>query len=169
MTVRTLGKLISLLLICFLSYSVSTPTERTIVKTQMIILPIVEVTAKKPEHLAFKELSTQVLEEIIHKESRGNIKAKGDRHLRDFALGVVQLRMCAIRDVNETYGTHYTSNDRLDSLKSVEIYHLYLGKGIKLFTRKYNKLPTPIQVKAMWNGGIYAGYRNAKALRYARR
>tara|TARA_R110000796_G_scaffold231853_4_gene349918 strand:+ start:6196 stop:6705 length:510 start_codon:yes stop_codon:yes gene_type:complete len=169
MTVRTIGEFYSLLLICLLSYSVSMPNERTIVRTQMIILPFVEVAAKKPEHLVFKELSTQVLEEIIHKESRGNTKAKGDKHLRDFALGIVQLRMCAIRDVNKTYGTHYTSHDRLDSLKSVEIYHLYLGKGIKLFTRKYNKLPTPIQVKAMWNGGIYGGYRNAKALRYAKR
>lgn len=129
-------------------------------------LPEVVVTAK---FLNYKKITTIILEDIISKESRGNPKAIGDTHLKDYALGIVQIRMCCIKDVNKTYGTKFSSKDRLDVEKSIEIYHLYLEKGITLYLKKYNRMPTHIEIKAMWNGGIYKGYKNKQALAYARR
>lgn len=158
--------------IFFLLFSVVLfPSITALEKTQKIIyiaaLPEVVVTAR---HQPFIKLTKSVLEKIMDKETPNrNPSAKGDTHLVDFALGIIQIRMCCVRDVNKTYGTNYTSEDRLNVQKSIEIYHLYLEKGIILYLKKYNRIPTKIEVQAMWNGGIYNGYQNAKALRYARR
>ena len=104
---------------------------------------------------------------IIGKESGGNTRAVGDTHLSTPSIGIVQIRIPCLRDVNKLYGTNYVPDDRYSKEKSFEIYYYYLSHGIRLFKQKYGKSPTPTQVKAMWNGGIYGGYKNKQALRYA--
>lgn len=132
-----------------------------------ITLPTVEVVDR---YYPFYKLTNSVLEDVMSKETPDrNPHTIGDTHLKDYALGILQIRMCCLNDVNKIYGKSYTSNDRINVDKSIEIYHLYLEKGISLYLKKYDRLPTKIEVQAMWNGGIYGGYRNAQALRYARK
>lgn len=84
------------------------------------------------------------------------------------AYGVLQIRGICVKDVNRIYGTDFTHSDMWDTLIAERVFQLYLSHGIKLYKAKYQRLPTPIQLAAMWNGGAYKGYHYPMALTYGR-
>ena len=138
-----------------------------------ILEPIKKLKVNIPTVIDFevdqknRALIEGIYAELIRKESNGNPNARGDLNLKDWAAGILQIRMCCLKDVNKSYKTKYTSDDRFNVQASTEMFYLYLNKGIKRYAKKFGKPPTTRQIKAMWNGGIYGGYKNKQALRYA--
>ena len=57
------------------------------------------------------------------------VESDGDYHPADGdggkAVGPLQIWMCVVEDVNQRYGTEYTSADRRDLSRSVEIFCRY--------------------------------------------
>lgn len=72
---------------------------------------------------------------------------------RGKALGVLQIRVEVIKDVNRVYHTRYVHRDALDPKKSFEICRLYLGYWGKHYTKHTGKQPTNEVYARIWNGG----------------
>jgi hypothetical protein len=60
-----------------------------------------------------------------HRDNKGNVKV-GDKHLKNKAIGIAQVRKPALDDVNANFGTNFTMNDLQDANKNAEIGTLYL-------------------------------------------
>ena len=96
-------------------------------------------------------------------ETNNNPKAIGDNGR---AYGVLQIHNICIKDVNKVYGTSFSHKDAFIPHKAEVIALLYLKQGVKLFKRKYNKLPTDEEIIRMYNGSIYNGYKKRTTKRY---
>lgn len=97
-----------------------------------------------------------ILPTIITIESNNNPNTIGDNGK---AIGLLQIHKECVQDVNRTFNTNYSHNQMIDSLKSVQVFKLYLTKGINRYMYKYDKYPQTNHIVRMWNGGIYQGYR----------
>jgi len=92
-----------------------------------------EITQKEIDQIANDAgLSTELLNKRLDKESnrqhrdeKGNVKI-GDKHLKNKAYGIAQVRKPALDDVNANYGTNFTIDDLQDANKNAEIGTLYL-------------------------------------------
>ena len=99
----------------------------------------------------FEQHKQNVLSKIIQIESEWNTMAIGDN---GSAIGLLQIRPIMIKEVNRLLKEErYTLEDRWDSLKSIEIFHIFQDIvnpdwDEELAARK-------------WNGGI-RGERNPK-------
>ena len=81
-------------------------------------------------------------EAVCAVESGGNPRAVGDKGK---AVGIAQIHPIMVKDVNAFAGTSFTLKDRLDPVKSKEMFTLY--------TEHYGK-GRSVQFKArIWNGG----------------
>lgn len=69
------------------------------------------------------------------------------------ALGVLQIQMVVIDDVNRIYKTKYVHKDALDKKKAFEICRLYLGYWGAQYKKKTGKEPTDEVLARIWNGG----------------
>lgn len=88
-------------------------------------------------------------------ESHGDPQALNSR---EGAVGIAQIRMISLRDANRIIGREkYRSDDRLDPVKSFEMF--------RLLVRYYAPCGTPEQWSRIWNGGP-DGPHQASTLRY---
>jgi hypothetical protein len=99
----------------------------------------------------FEQHKENVLQKIIHIESKGNPTAVGDKGT---AVGLLQIRPIMIDEINRLLGEQkFSLEDRWDSLKSIEMFYTF------------NEIVNPDWneelVARRWNGGI-RGERNSK-------
>jgi len=86
---------------------------------------------------------------IAYKESRIRTGLTGDKHLKNKAHGIFQVRLPALKDVNDYYKTSYTIDNMKDSLNdNITAGALYF----KMMADKYGAKTTKQQL-AMYNGG----------------
>ena len=111
-------------------------------------------------HIFSQEIETCYLRGIVNDlkelETNNNPKAIGDNGR---AYGVLQIHKICVKDVNRIYGTNFSHKDAFIPHKAEAIALLYLKEGIRLFKKKYNKLPTDEEIVRMWNGSIYSGFK----------
>ena len=84
------------------------------------------------------------------------------------AFGRYQVHIEAVLDVNRIYGTHYKHRDMFNPYYAEDVlvkYLTYWGK----FNNKHKGIPINYKTLAsMWNGGGPKGFKNKRALAYAR-
>lgn len=69
------------------------------------------------------------------------------------ALGVLQIRVEVVKDVNRVYRTRYVHRDALDPKKSFEICRLYLSYWGRHYEKETGNKPTDEVLARIWNGG----------------
>ena len=87
--------------------------------------------------------SEQLIDALVHVESKGIVHAIGDNGK---AIGILQIHTEVVDDVNKAYGTAYAYVDRKSVEKSREICkkYLILHGGLNATNEKYARI---------WNGG----------------
>jgi len=85
-------------------------------------------------------------------ESGMNPKAIGDNGK---SVGIMQIQVPVITDVNYFCKKKYKSIDRFDAQKSFEICKLYLEYWGSVYTDRTGKEPSPEVLAKIWNGGAY--------------
>jgi hypothetical protein len=86
--------------------------------------------------------SATLIAAIMMVESGGDCKAVGTHG----EVGPAQIKMDVIVDVNERFGTAYTSEDRRSVVKSAEVMRLYI--------ERYGHAELDDEERArLWNGG----------------
>jgi len=83
-------------------------------------------------------------------ESGMNPKAIGDNGK---SVGIMQIQVPVITDVNYFCKKKYKSIDRFDAQKSFEICKLYLEHWGSVYTDRTGKEPSPEVLAKIWNGG----------------
>lgn len=122
------------------SYSVSEfPTKPQI--TKVSIEPPVIITPKPIDEL---------INALIHVESRGIDSAIGDKHLKEPSVGVLQIRPIMVREVNRIckkkgLKEQFTLKDRFDREKSIHMFMIWKGY--------YHKDSNFEAIARSWNGG----------------
>jgi len=77
-------------------------------------------------------------------ESDNNPFAIGDKHLKDYSYGIVQVRKARLKDYYNKTGVKYSEMDMFDPVKSKELFMYYASR--------YN--PSQIrEISSEWNGG----------------
>ncbi len=101
---------------------------------------------------------------LIEKESSGRDYALGDTNLTQWAYGPLQIREDCVRDVNERFGTRYTSKDMYGNRAlSVWVCQKYLER---FATRKLlGHEPTDEDRARIWNGGP-SGWKKKSTIGY---
>lgn len=112
------------------------------------------------------EIFFKTLAEI---ESKNNPSAIGDKHLRNHAYGLYQMRKPAIQDVNKFYKCNYTEKDCLNP----KIAKIMAAKYLVLLKNNYErnnptKKVTPYVLSRLWNGG-YNGMDKSSTKEYGLR
>ena len=97
-----------------------------------------------------------ILAVILETESSNGINLIGDG---GDSIGPLQIQECVIEDVNEYFGTSYTSDDRWNVDKSKDICKLYLARWSKYY-RDMGIESTPNMLFAIWQGGGPHGLEN---------
>lgn len=99
-----------------------------------------------------------ILLAIAKQESGLNPSAIGDKHLKNHAYGILQIRKPALIDVNETFKTNYTEEDLIPTnpkdkdevdkaiKNSIDVYRKYLQRY-----RMSKK--SAEEISKFWNGG----------------
>ena len=97
---------------------------------------------------------TNLIDAIIHVESRGNSMA---HNKREDAVGVLQIRPIMLREVNRLLGyDKYNLEDRWSKAKSIEMFEVI---------REHTTKPTDEKLARNWNGG-WNGYKKPSTLKY---
>ena len=121
-------------------------------------------------HIFSQEIEICYLKEIVKDlkelETNNNPKAIGDNGR---AYGVLQIHNICVKDVNRVYGTNFSHKDAFIPHKAEAIALLYLKEGVRLFKKKYNRLPTDEDIVRMYNGNIYNGYKKVSTKGYYKR
>ena len=103
-----------------------------------------------------------LLPALIFVESGGRADAVGDNGA---AVGILQIQLICLEDVNRIWSTNYAANDRYDRRKSAEIAILYLWHYGKAYEQKTGE-PASLEVLAkIWNGGPF-GYKKEATEKY---
>jgi len=98
--------------------------------------------AKANERVPKKTL----VEAIIEVESLGNDNAIGDKNLKDWAYGPMQIRQPCVDDVNRRLGTQYSAKECLGNRElSIKIFETYM--------LIYDLNVTDEHKARLWNGG----------------
>lgn len=111
-------------------------------------------------------------EAVMLTESRGNLYAVGDKHLRHWAYGPFQVRQPVVDDLNRLCGTELRRKlgrtlQPKDFLGRVELSVW----AFEYYTRYYatrerlGRAPTDEDRARIWNGGPN-GYKNPRTVRY---
>lgn len=89
---------------------------------------------------------TSLVDAIIMVESGGNDYAVGDKHLRNWAYGAMQIRLPAVMDVNRYLGIDHKPQDCLGNRAlSIKIFNTYC--------MIYSENKTDEEKARLWNGG----------------
>lgn len=100
------------------------------------------------------DLISILLPVLVFIESGGDPKAVGDRDGCQYkAIGLLQIHIGVVYDVNRVCGKKYTRSDRWDAEKSKEICRLYLLHWGKHYEKTTGKKATLEILARCWNGG----------------
>ena len=77
-----------------------------------------------------------ILYAITKHESHFDPFAEGDKHLKDHAYGILQIRQPVLTDVNETFGTSYTIDDLVPKSKTVGDITIAVNNSIDIYTKQ---------------------------------
>ena len=119
--------------------------------------PIKEIVVEIPQIDEF-----ELVNALIHIESRGNDSAIGDTHLGEPSIGVLQIRPIMVREINRILklkGTkhRFKLKDRFSREKSIEMFLIW-----KEFHHKDSDYE---EIARSWNGGPN-GPKNQKTYNY---
>ena len=134
-------------------------------RTFFIILSILISTHNYSQNIEDCYLR-EIIDTLKTLETNNNPSAIGDNGR---AYGVLQIHKICVKDVNRAYGTKFSHKDAFIPYKAENIALLYLKLGVKVFKRKYNRLPTDEELIRMYNGGIYSGYKKRATRTYYNR
>lgn len=102
-------------------------------------------TNKELREELLKQHTTKVILAIMRQESNDG-KELYSSAVWENAVGILQIRPVMLNEVNNILGfKKYVLNDRLDSLKSIEMF--------MVFQKKYNPNMDLEQAARKWNGG----------------
>ena len=102
-------------------------------------------------------------------ESNNNPKAIGDKHLKNHAYGLYQMRQPAVDDVNRCFKTTYKAEDMLNPVIARDAAQKYLTLLSNYWIkRNKNKPLTPNILARLWNGG-YTGDNRETTLSYEKK
>lgn len=108
--------------------------------------------------------SDRLVAALIAKESGGNDRAVGDRHLADKAYGCLQIRKPCVTDYNRAHGTSYRAADCIGNRElSVKICQWYIGNYAT--EKRLGRKPTDEDMARIWNGGP-AGWKKKSTVSY---
>ena len=125
-------------------------------------------TFKTIDHFDAIELmskNTQFINAIAFKESSNRAKVVGDKHLRNKAYGLMQIRKPCLNDVNRVYGTSYTRQDCLNPKTSKIIFSKYISYWGKRYYINNKRIPSYQTLARIWNGGP-KGYKKNSSKKY---
>ena len=107
--------------------------------------------------------NNNILKAITEVESKGNLRAVGDKNLKDKAYGPLQIRQPVLDDVNKYYKTMYTVDHLTNQVHSEDIFNKYID--IYATKKRLGHEPTPEDKARIWNGGPN-GFRKNTTLAY---
>ena len=111
----------------------------------------------------------EVIEHLIRVENPSrNVHAVGDRHLRNKAYGLLQIRKPYLDDVNKIAGTKYTIKDMKDPVLARWAAKVYLNHYGNIYLRKTGEVPT-LEVYARIHNGGPNGWKKASTNDYIRK
>ena len=88
-------------------------------------------------------------------ESNFNPYAVGDKHMKQYSYGIVQIRKSRLDDYFRQTGIRYDVKDMFDPVKSKEVFMFYCtGTDMETLARNWNGGPKGMQKKATikyWN------------------
>jgi len=112
---------------------------------------------------------------MLKENSKQDPNAVGDKHLRNKAYGLLQIRSPYLKDVNKIAGKNevrrlwgkdqLTMEDMKDQAKAEWAFHVYLSHYGKVYTRKTGKVPTAEVYARIHNGGPN-GWRDKDTFKY---
>lgn len=120
--------------------------------------------------------SDELIYGVTRKENPGqDPDAVGDKHLRNKAYGLLQIRAPYLKDVNRIAGRkevrrvwgkdRLTMADMKDPAKAEWAFHVYLWHYGNVYTKKTRKVPTAYVYARIHNGGPN-GWRDKDTVRY---
>lgn len=122
--------------------------------------------------------SEALMHALIQRENpRRDLNAVGDRHLRNKAYGLLQVRPPYVNEVNRIVGkkemcrrwgkSKLTAKDMKDPAKAKWVCHRYLSYYGKYYTKKTHKKPT-IEVYARIHNGGPIGWKKKSTVKYGK-
>ena len=108
--------------------------------------------------------SDELIYGVVQRENPGmNPNAIGDKHMRNKAYGLLQIRAPYLKDVNRIAGKKevrrvwgkdkLTMADMKDSAKAEWAFHVYLSYYGEIYRQKTSKIPTAYVYARIHNGG----------------
>ncbi len=121
--------------------------------------------------------SDELLYGVVQRENPSlNPNAVGDKHMRNKAYGLLQIRAPYLKDVNRIAGKkeirrkwgkdRLTMKDMKNRRMAEWAFHVYLSHYGKIYTRKTGKIPTAEVYARIHNGGP-TGWQDDKTKKYA--
>lgn len=114
---------------------------------------------------------------VLRENPSRNPNAVGDKHMRNKAYGLLQIRAPYLKDVNKIAGRDeirkrwgkdkLTMKDMKDQAKAEWAFHVYLSHYGKIYTHRTGKIPT-VEVYARIHNGGPNGWRDKDTLKYGK-
>lgn len=112
-----------------------------------------------PKYMCAKDIYSAIAEV----ESNNNDFAY---NAKEDAAGRYQIRMIYLEDVNRINKTHYTSDDRFDPVKSLEMVRIYTTHYASVYSKRTGNPITDEVIARIHNGGGYRGALKASTEKY---
>lgn len=106
-------------------------------------------------------LAIAMVESTMNPAALGDYNSQGQAQ----AVGLLQIHNAVIQDVNRVYKTDYVSADRLDPIKSQEIFVYYVTYWAQKYEKKTGLAATDEVRARIWNGGP-SGYKKDSTKKY---
>ena len=88
---------------------------------------------------------------VCQVESSGNPLAVGDKHLKEWSYGIVQVRRSRLSDYYRQTGVRYTTEDMFDPTKAKQVFMFYASQygpyQFESISRAWNSGPNYKKVK----------------------
>lgn len=109
------------------------------------------------------------LSAIAYIESSNRPHVIGDKHLKNHAYGLYQIRKPLISDFNHATKANYTEKDMLDPSKAVKVAYWAFNKYYPSILRHSKKEVTEIALLTCWNMGQGSYLKGKRATDYQRK
>jgi hypothetical protein len=125
---------------------------KTVLITLVVVLFINTVSAAESANTRLSINIDLFIAACGKKESDGNDKAIGDKHLKEHAYGFLQIRKPCVDDVNRHFGTKYKAQDMLGN-RALSIWVCQRYIELHCTPNRLGREPTYEDVARIWNGG----------------
>ena len=145
------------------------------------IIAVIVMVAALVSSVGAREYKLRVDEDelyygVVRRENKGwDVNAVGDRHLRNKAYGLLQIRAPYLKDVNKIAGkdvmavwgkSKLTMADMKDPAKAEWAFHVYLWHYGNYYTKVTGNIPTAKTYARIHNGGP-TGWKDRHTINYA--